>query len=1441
MGDWQGESAWILYPSDSEESSDESIPVARTPPLVINLKQSLNRNLKQANSVMSTRNSMMKSLPLVLSTAAWLTMASLPITADAASTPPGSDLAIWLKADAGVTLGSGNTVTAWADQAAATDNSGTALGDPELAQAIFANGPHPVIRFSGNDGFDLLNAASLEVANLSVYVVGSVNSSVASEIFIGHFKPTFGWALGISDGTPGRVKWFTSPPQSLEPVGGSLGNNVPTILTGTYQGGTKTLYVNGTAAGSVSGLTLDYGGGGGNLTVGYLGCCGGIQKLQGDIAEILVYSSVSEDQRVEVEAYLKQKYVDPRPPGDGLRLWLRADEGVVTSDGTAITSWEDQAGGVLNNGTPAGTPTLELADFPGGSRPVVRLDGSGSGFILDNVNDLDVPSVSIYVVGSVDNTKTGGTFISNLRQPFGFSLGLSESDAGRGRFYTGTPQNSLESAASDLPDQTPFLLAGTFDDASTVKKLYLGGVEVASVNGVDLNSATENVLAVGFDKGGRNVLTGAIAEILVYSTVSDAQRTAVELYLRNKYFGSGVGPALITGQPETRQVNELDEVSFTVVADGAPPLSYQWRKNGVNIEGATAPVFGISEALRTDAGSYTVRVSNGLGSVISDPAILTVIEDNTAPTIVSVDRDFVSSTTLNVVFSERLRADTANVAGSFQLNGGATVSSAALAGDGKSVVLTTSPLTGGNYTLTVNGVRDRVGNVVTANSQFAFEVLILPIPSRNLRLWLRADAGVASEDGVSVETWADQGGGVLNNATAFGPVKPQIREELFPTGTRPVIRFGEGGNSGFVLENSGDLRPEELSIYIVTSIWEASASKIMIGNYRDVAGWGLGISDGVGGRVKWFTAPPNSMEPVGPPPEGADLVVDTPYLLTATYAKNGDKKLSIDSADFDSTQIGSATGVALSYAADTQLTVGTLQGGRQWLKGSIAEVLVYSTVDAAQRAAVETYLTQKYFGGGSGAPSITFQPQDKQIDEFSLVTFEVAVDGSAPFTYQWFKGNDPISGADRSTYTIQSATRADAGEYSVRIENGLGSAQSRRAVLSLKNLDSSGPTLISSKRSSIDETQVMVSFSEALDPATALAAGNYAINGVGVTAAVDGGDANTVRLTTSPALLAGGSYTLTVNGVKDRAGNLIAANSKVAVQVPSAVTLVPPSADRILWLKADAGVTVADGGAVVVWEDQAGDVPNNGNATGNPKLAEAEFATGLRPVIRFNGGGGFELENPDDVARTELSIYLVGSVNNAVASRIFLANFKPTFGFGLGISDGVAGRVKWFTSTPPNSMEPAAGSLGNHVPVYLASTFGAGGAKSLFVNGELAGSVVDPSLTIDYSGGGTRLTVGDLGPFGQALDGDIAEILVYSTVSEAQRTEVEDYLREKYFGLGKISIAVEGNNVVLSWTAPGATLQEAPTVTGPWSAVAGAASPFRVGANQVARFYRISK
>jgi hypothetical protein len=80
----------------------------------------------------------------------------------------------------------------------------------------------------------------------------------------------------------------------------------------------------------------------------------------------------------------------------------------------------------------------------------------------------------------------------------------------------------------------------------------------------------------------------------------------------------------ITTQPVSQTVNVWQSASFEVAAAGFP-LYYQWRKDGVNLAGATSPTYSLPLTPINQAGSYTVVVSNPAGSVTSaPPAVLTV-------------------------------------------------------------------------------------------------------------------------------------------------------------------------------------------------------------------------------------------------------------------------------------------------------------------------------------------------------------------------------------------------------------------------------------------------------------------------------------------------------------------------------------------------------------------------------------------------------------------------------------------------------------------------------------------------------------------------------------------------------------------------------------------------------------------------------------------------
>src|SRR6266850_2812372 len=81
----------------------------------------------------------------------------------------------------------------------------------------------------------------------------------------------------------------------------------------------------------------------------------------------------------------------------------------------------------------------------------------------------------------------------------------------------------------------------------------------------------------------------------------------------------------ITLQPQSQSVGFGSNASFIVAASGFSTLSYQWKFNNSAISGATTTALTLTNVQPSAAGTYTVTVTNKLGSATSADAILTVI------------------------------------------------------------------------------------------------------------------------------------------------------------------------------------------------------------------------------------------------------------------------------------------------------------------------------------------------------------------------------------------------------------------------------------------------------------------------------------------------------------------------------------------------------------------------------------------------------------------------------------------------------------------------------------------------------------------------------------------------------------------------------------------------------------------------------------------------
>ncbi len=85
----------------------------------------------------------------------------------------------------------------------------------------------------------------------------------------------------------------------------------------------------------------------------------------------------------------------------------------------------------------------------------------------------------------------------------------------------------------------------------------------------------------------------------------------------------------IRADPADQKVAAGRAGTFTASAVGVPPLFYQWRKNGRDIDGATNGAFVFQPAWMEDRGArFSVAVSNVMSRVVSGEAVLTVVQES---------------------------------------------------------------------------------------------------------------------------------------------------------------------------------------------------------------------------------------------------------------------------------------------------------------------------------------------------------------------------------------------------------------------------------------------------------------------------------------------------------------------------------------------------------------------------------------------------------------------------------------------------------------------------------------------------------------------------------------------------------------------------------------------------------------------------------------------
>ena len=84
-------------------------------------------------------------------------------------------------------------------------------------------------------------------------------------------------------------------------------------------------------------------------------------------------------------------------------------------------------------------------------------------------------------------------------------------------------------------------------------------------------------------------------------------------------------PPVMTELTESLSAVEGESVELSVTAVGTEPITYQWSKGGVVLDGATESTLSLANVVPSDAADYMVAVSNGAGRVESESITLTAV------------------------------------------------------------------------------------------------------------------------------------------------------------------------------------------------------------------------------------------------------------------------------------------------------------------------------------------------------------------------------------------------------------------------------------------------------------------------------------------------------------------------------------------------------------------------------------------------------------------------------------------------------------------------------------------------------------------------------------------------------------------------------------------------------------------------------------------------
>jgi hypothetical protein len=197
-----------------------------------------------------------------------------------------------------------------------------------------------------------------------------------------------------------------------------------------------------------------------------------------------------------------------------------------------------------------------------------------------------------------------------------YSLRLRTTDTeNHGKPVLFTPEGSLTAQLTHLVFT---------HDSSGNDTIYINGIEVSSgTRSGDFSNWNDYLLALGNEVTGDRPWLGEFYLLAIFNRAFSSNE--VEQNYNGDY--TQPWPPSIYTHPGNQTIFEGEQATFSVLASGTQPLSYQWQRNQVVIPGATSSSYTLTTTIDDDGAMFRCVVTNAAGDAFSNEATLTVTLD----------------------------------------------------------------------------------------------------------------------------------------------------------------------------------------------------------------------------------------------------------------------------------------------------------------------------------------------------------------------------------------------------------------------------------------------------------------------------------------------------------------------------------------------------------------------------------------------------------------------------------------------------------------------------------------------------------------------------------------------------------------------------------------------------------------------------------------------